>query len=311
MRGWTEIKGSSLANPPERKVQSTSGEHADQNTRRCAAGHILSGHARKRILSVPREPLFLADWERTLMIHLEVEPAALQKVVPFPLDLKDGRAFVSAVAFTLSHMRPRFGGRFAAWLLKPIATHDFLNVRTYVRMNGEAGIYFLAEWLSNRLSVMLGPRLFGLPYRFGRIDYNHDWESCSSSEVSVTPSPEFKIVSRYCRPVSGRVTDAQTGNAFIYRSTFNAEACFRECQTGSLSEWLMERYTAFTNVGNKRRFFRVWHQPWLQTPVKVCLKTKSLLDGHWPFFRDARLIGANFSPGVTDVWMGWPHPVIS
>lgn len=116
-----------------------------------------------------------------LMIHFEVESAALQRVVPFELDLKEGRAFVSAVAFTLSRMRPRISGRIAAWLLKPIATHDFLNVRTYVGANGEMGIYFLAEWLSNRLSVTLGPRAFGLPYRFGKIAYQHDWQSSSAA----------------------------------------------------------------------------------------------------------------------------------
>src|SRR5262245_22812466 len=107
----------------------------------------LSDIARERLLSLPGEPLFIADWMRTLMIHYEVEPAALQQVVPFPLDLRDGRAFVSAVAFTLNAMRPRIGSRLAGWLLKPISTHHFLNVRTYVRVNGETGIYFLAEWL--------------------------------------------------------------------------------------------------------------------------------------------------------------------
>src|SRR5256885_11671180 len=92
----------------------------------------ISDVSRGRLLSVPRDPLFLADWDRVLMIHYEVDPSELQRVVPFDLDLRDGRAYVSAVAFTMTGMRPRFGGRWLAWLTKPIATHDFLNVRTYV-----------------------------------------------------------------------------------------------------------------------------------------------------------------------------------
>jgi uncharacterized protein YqjF (DUF2071 family) len=239
------------------------------------------------------------------MVHFEVEPAALQQVVPFPLDLKDGRAFVSAVAFTLAQMRPQFGGRFAAWLLKPIATHDFLNIRTYVRVNGEPGIYFLAEWLSSRLSVVLGPRAFGLPYRFGKIEYSHNWEPSKSSASSDQMAVDGVSA------LNGRVIDAQTRNTFAYEAKLNADSHFRECQPGSFSEWLMERYTAFTNFGNKRRFFRVWHQPWLQAPVDVCVTDKSLLERNWPFFRDARLAGANFSPGVTDVWMGWPHRILT
>ncbi len=117
----------------------------------------------RRLLSLPGEPLFIADWDRVLMIHYEVEPDSLQRAVPFELELNEGRAFVSLVAFTMRGMKPRMGGHLAALLLKPIATHEFLNVRTYVRHRGESGIYFLAEWLSNRLSVALGPLMFGLP----------------------------------------------------------------------------------------------------------------------------------------------------
>src|SRR2546423_13063735 len=129
--------------------------------------------ARRRMLATRGEPMLYARWDRAVFIHYEADPAALQRNVPFELDLRDGCAFVSIVAFTLSRMRPRIGGRLGEWLFKPIATHEFLNVRTYVRHRGAPGIYFLAEWLSNPLSVLLGPRSFGLPYRFGRIAYDH------------------------------------------------------------------------------------------------------------------------------------------
>jgi uncharacterized protein YqjF (DUF2071 family) len=248
--------------------------------------------ARARLLSL-REPLFIADWMRTLMIHYEVKTAALQQVVPFRLDLKDGRAFVSVVAFTLSGMRLRFGGRIAARLLSPISTHHFLNVRTYVTVNGESGIYFLAEWLSNRLSVTLGPLAFGLPYRFGRIRYDHEWNRPSANDCSSA------------RPITGRVEDRQT--VLAYAASLPSEPYFRECESASLTEWLMERYTAFTKFGNVRRFFRVWHQPWLQAPADTHVTEQSLLSQNWPLFRDARVVGANFAPGLTDVWMGWPH----
>jgi uncharacterized protein YqjF (DUF2071 family) len=330
MRDWTEIEGSSVVyqmsagasggerasyaqpSPPveeREKIQPAVRREIGAKSQDDASREVLSATARERILSRPGEPLFFADWVRTLMIHFEVEARALQKVVPFELDLRDGQAFVSVVAFTLSKMRPRFGGRIASWLLKPIATHDFLNLRTYVRLNEETGIYFLAEWLSNRLSVMLGPRGFGLPYRFGKIEYNHNWQSAStsSSDYSATPSFKFrKVVDGPCT-LTGRVTDPKTRNAFAYNFALNPEVNFRQCEHGSVCEWLMERYTAFTSFGDRRRFFRVWHQPWSQAPVEVCLTEKSLLDDNWSFLQDARLAGANFSPGVFDVWMGWPH----
>src|SRR3954467_7247242 len=138
-----------------------------------ASRTTLSDAARRRMVAVRGEPMFYARWDRAVFIHYAADPATLQRDVPFELDLRDGQAFVSIVAFTLSRMRPCVGGRLGEWLFKPIGTHEFLNVRTYVRHGGESGIYFLAEWLSNPLSVRLGPRSFGLPYRFGRLTYDH------------------------------------------------------------------------------------------------------------------------------------------
>ena len=236
------------------------------------------------------EPLFIAAWERVLMIHFEVDAEALHRDVPFELDLRDGRAFVSLVAFTMRGMSPRIGGRIAAWLFRPIATHDFLNVRTYVRHQGETGIHFLAEWLSNRIAVQLGPRTFGLPYHHGHITYRHDWQ-------------------HHC--LRGRVLDGVTGLALDYHacSVASAPFAFAPCESGSLDEWLMERYTAFNSALGSKRFFRVWHPPWLECPVEIELRDISLLTQNWPWFADAQLIGANFSPGFSEVWMGRPHRI--
>lgn len=257
----------------------------ESTTRRCG---WLSDAARRRLLSRRGEPLFLADWMRVLMIHFEVDNTALQRDVPFELDLHEGCAFVSLVAFTMENMRPRLGGKLAAWLFKPIGTHHFLNLRTYIRHGGETGIHFLAEWLSNPLSVRLGPATFGLPYRHGRISYEHDWHGGL---------------------LRGRVVDARTAAVFAYRTDPDAGVPteFVPCETGSLDEWLMERFTAFNSAGRRKRFFRIWHPPWLQCPVTAAVSNDSLLPEDWPWFADAKFAGANFSPGVKDVWMGRPQ----
>src|SRR4051794_7493254 len=77
--------------------------------------------------------VFVADWMNAVFIHFAIDPAVLQPFVPFALDLNDGLAYVSLVAFTQRRIRPRWGGRAAAALSGPLATHPFLNVRTYVR----------------------------------------------------------------------------------------------------------------------------------------------------------------------------------
>lgn len=241
--------------------------------------------ARQRLLSVPHEPLFLANWEQVLMMHFELEASELQREVPFQLDLYEGQAYVSLVAFTMRGMRPTFGGRLAALLTKPISTHPFLNVRTYVRHEAESGIYFMREWLPNPLSVALGPRTFGLPYRLARVSY------------------------AYGREFIGRVRDAREGGELGFRAGWKSKEDFQKCEEDSLCEWLMERYTAYACARSTRRFFRVWHEPWLQKPVDLELQEKGLLEQNWSFFRKARFVGAHFSPGVFDVRMGRPHPI--
>ncbi len=249
----------------------------------------LSSAAKARMLADPGEPLLTDDWERVLMIHYEVDPVELAKGVPYPINLRDGRAYVSLVAFTMRGMKPARGGRLGELLFRPIATHGFLNVRTYVVVNGEPGIFFLIEHLDNALSLRLGPHLFGLPYHLARIDYRHDWNRGE---------------------ISGRVTDPASGAAFSYRALVDAEDPFyHPAEGGSLTEWLMERYTAYTVRGKSRLLFRVWHTPWLEAPAVVKVREDSLLAENWPWFAGARLVGANFSPGVFNVRMGRPHKV--
>ena len=243
----------------------------------CTPGDL----ARERMLSVRWEPLFDARWDRAVFIHYEADPHALQRSVPFPLDLHDGRAFVSLVAFTMQKMRPRLGGRIGEWLFKPVATHEFLNVRTYVRVHGEPGIFFLAEWLSNRLSVPLGPALFGLPYRYARIGYDHD---------------------NATRNLTGHVAAKQ--GRLDYQGIIRT-AGLALCETGSLAEFLMERYTAFTRRFEARRMFRVWHEPWKYAPLDVDVVEENLLTQTGEWWTRAQYAGASYSPGV-DVWMGRP-----
>lgn len=299
---------------------------------------LPSANAKRRMLSQFSEPLFIAGWRDALMIHFEVDSAALQREVPFELDLRNGSAFMSLVAFTMREMRPRLGGKLAALLFRPIATHHFLNVRTYVKHRGECGIHFLAEWLTSRLAVMLGPGTFGLPYRYGRISYRCDegnygfsgsvadpksgtaltfeaWLNGSPSEPSrhpaALPSHPMGAEREQQAGVIGHsaIGPKSPNPGFNARKFLERNASFQACAADSLDEWLMERYVAFNSARGVRRYFRVWHPPWPQARTSSVLGEKSLLTKNWPWFKEARLVGSNFSPGFEVVWMGRPHSV--
>lgn len=172
-------------------------------------------------------PLFLANWERALFIHYETDPDILQRQVPFDLDLWHGTALVSVVAFSMRQFRPAFVGGLLRPLFKP-ANHEFLNVRTYVRVRDKPGIFFLAEWVNSNLSLVLGPPLYGLPYRRGKISYSHQHE---------------------LRQVSGTVN-----RSFSYEGALPPATVFQACVPGSIDEFLLERYSAFTSSAGRGDF---------------------------------------------------------
>jgi uncharacterized protein len=251
----------------------------------------VSGQARRRFLEREGTPFLVAHWTAALFFHFEVPAADLARVVPYELDLWNGRAFVSLVAFTMRRMRFARLGRAGGWLCAAIATHEFLNFRAYVRHGDETGICFLSEWLPNRLSVWLGPRVYALPYQHARICYRHQ--------------PEMLV---------GSVSDRT--NRFAYNGRLESNELSSVAE-GTLDEFLLERYAAF-NAGHllagacidtPRYMFRVWHSPWLQTRARVEIEDDSLFRRTIPWWPEVKYMGAHFSPGVTDVWMSAPHKI--
>jgi len=243
--------------------------------------------ARRRLAAAEGEPLLLADWDRALFLHYEIDPEVLQPHVPFKLDLFEGRAFVSLVAFTMRHMCFERGGQLMERLFAPVAEQRFLNLRTYVHDRHDVGIFFIAEWMSHWLCVQLGPLLYGLPYHWGRLEYCH--------------TPEHGHL-------NGRVEARDGRGVLSYSASVPGGGWrFAEANAGSLDDFLLERYTAFTRRGSIRRFFHVLHRPWLQTQAEVEIADESLLSRSMPWWNYVRLVGANYSPGVSKIGMGPPR----
>ena len=221
-----------------------------------------------------------ADWMSPVFLHYRFPPECLRGVVPFELELWEGSAWVTLVAFTLEGFRPSVGGGLGRLLFRPFREQRFLNVRTYVRHGGVGGIHFLAEWISDWCNAKLGPLLYSLPYRHGRLNYRDDGGD-----------------------VRGVVKDATGELAFHGRAKGRLESVAE----GTREHFLLERYFAFNAGGPSRRWFAVCHDPWRQCEASVEIPTEGLLQQAFAWWGHGRFVSANYSPGALGVLMGRPH----
>jgi uncharacterized protein YqjF (DUF2071 family) len=109
---------------------------------------------------MPR-PFLTCEWRNLFLATYAVPPALLRPRLPpgLELDMRGGDAFVSLVAFEFRNTRvlgvPWPGYR------------DFpeLNLRFYVRHNGERGVVFIREFVASRLVAWLARSIYNEPYR--------------------------------------------------------------------------------------------------------------------------------------------------
>jgi len=120
-------------------------------------------------------------WERMLFAHWRVDPAALRRLLPRGVepDLGCGGAWVGIVAFVMTGTRSALSPRLP--VLPPIPE---LNVRTYVRVGGEPGVWFLTLDASSPLFVSVGRALYGLNYRRARMLVVPDGEATHYASVA-------------------------------------------------------------------------------------------------------------------------------
>ncbi len=255
--------------------------------------HNPSSRAKRRFNQRESAPLFIADWMNVLFIHYEVDRERLQPSVPFGLDCIDGRAYVSLVAFSMRRLRPTFGGSLTAFPFKVLGETRFLKVRTYVRHDHDSGIYFIKEFMSSRLSAPLGPLTYGLPYHFARLEYDcRDRNYAFDGRIKRIEGRERRL--RFSARIRPRLLGASFPGAASHDEVI---------------EFLTEQYTAYTCHRGKRRLFRIWHKPWPLHPATVTIEDQDLLNTTGDWLKEAHFVGAQYSPGVRNVWMGPPRRV--
>lgn len=115
-------------------------------------------------------PFLTARWSNLFLATYAVPPALLEPRLPpgLSLDLRDGQAFVSLVAFEFLDTRVLGIG----WP----GYRDFaeLNLRFYVRRGEERGVVFIREFVPQRLVAFLAWWLYNEPYLAAPITARRD-----------------------------------------------------------------------------------------------------------------------------------------
>src|SRR6266851_7228864 len=133
-------------------------------------------------------------WRNLLFCHWSVPVQALRSCVPLSLeiDLKEGTAWVSLVAFHMCNVRPR-------WLppFPPVSNFLELNVRTYVRFNDRPGVYFLSIHANKRLAVHVARWFSPLPYAFARMECSQADDEFRFQFIAADRQREVVFASNY------------------------------------------------------------------------------------------------------------------
>ena len=103
----------------------------------------FSHKAKQHLMIKEQGPFLLCLWVDFVFIHYEVDRELLQADVPYTLDLYQGKAYISLVAFTLEAFRLAKGGLWTRWVTAPVSTQRYFNIRTYIKEEEKEGIYFM------------------------------------------------------------------------------------------------------------------------------------------------------------------------
>jgi uncharacterized protein YqjF (DUF2071 family) len=187
-------------------------------------------------------------WCDLAFLHWPVPARVLRPLIPTPLELEtfDGSAWVGVVPFRMEGVRLRG--------VPPIpTTHAFpeINVRTYVRADERAGVWFFSLDASSRLAVRGARLLYNLPY------YDAD--------IEVRPLDRARLsdgLTPHASRAESQAVDSAGGAGIRYHghrvhrdapsAEFEADyapaatTASYEASPGTLEHFLVERYCLFT-----------------------------------------------------------------
>lgn len=147
---------------------------------------------------IARRPWTMAQiWHHLFFAHWPVHHDALRPLVPpeLPLDMFEGSCWVAVAPFHMSGVCAR-----GLPALPGLSRFPELNVRTYVRVDDKAGVYFFSLDAGNRAAVWGDRNFYKLPYFCTRIHVAT--EGALISYASRRERGEAEFSGQY-RPIGG------------------------------------------------------------------------------------------------------------
>lgn len=205
---------------------------------------------------LPKGPWVMRQtWLELLFAHWPLPSETLRPLVPagLPLDTYDGSAWLGIVPFRMVDVHPRFLPS-----VPGLSAFPELNVRTYVTLGGEPGVYFFSLDAGNPIAVALARALFHLPYFNARFQIRRSGE---------TVEYHSRRTDTRARPAELRVRYHPAGPVFHSRP-------------GSLEWFLTERYCLYT-VGSHGRVYRgeIQHEQWPLQPAEAEFEWNTMASG--------------------------------
>lgn len=133
---------------------------------------------------------YYQEWNDAIFLHWEVPADELRKYIPtkLNLDLYNGKAYVSLVAFTMEKIRPK---NFPA--VSFISDFHEINLRTYIVNDNKKGVYFLSIEAEKSLSAFIARTFSGLPYQKSAITRKSGYYKSSNASKGFSLDVEFDI----------------------------------------------------------------------------------------------------------------------
>ncbi len=194
-------------------------------------------------------------WSDLLFVHWRVDPSALRSLLPAGVEIDEfgGSAWVGVVPFHMSRVRPWWSPA-----VPGLSEFHETNVRTYVVVNGEPGVWFFSLEASQSLAVRIARWRWRLSYFRAEMELIRTGSRREYRSSRLWPEPR-----QAQSHIVAEIGDWLPGGG--------------EAMRGSLEFFLAERYLLFTE-SSPRQIARgqVHHQPYRLRTAKLMTCDQSL-----------------------------------